>query len=85
MSKYYERNSCDKVPMIIPDVDECPVCGNALAMPAGKERMFIAGGATPGVYQQHSQNGALISAELYWTCNRCGVRWNHGQFKDGAQ
>jgi hypothetical protein len=53
-----------------PDVPNCPCCG----APTDK------GMAMPECVQEHDEFGELLYHRLTWACERCGCRWNHGQY-----
>jgi len=67
---------------VICDVDHCPVCGVAAAWSNNGERRPVSGGPTCEALCSYGDGDELIAAVLQWTCQRCGARWLHGQFRD---
>ena len=54
-----------------PDLKECACCG--IPMVAGDS-------ADPQCEQREDASGKVVAWTLYWKCQACGFRWQHGQF-----
>jgi hypothetical protein len=72
------------LPLVIPDLDACPVCGVYVASRNVDGSRYKTGMARPECQQGNDSDGNLAYAFLTWTCTRCGARWRHGQSFEGV-
>ena len=81
--KLYELrgNTMHDMPLKVPKETFCPVCGQYVVFTnKNGTRWLDANRAAPEAEYTMDAYGKLLSAELYWRCSRCGVRWMDGQF-----
>ena len=63
--------------LVIPDVDECPLCGEAWAWTDPDGRRWDREKARPAAIQIRQADGGPQCAALVWTCLRCGYQHVH--------
>ena len=76
-------NTGSDIPLKLPCVDACPVCG-AYLVTRGTNWLIRQGAFTAESLCAVDAEGRLKDAVLRWQCNRCGAKWVHGQFGGAA-
>ena len=58
-----------------PKIKECPCCGQDTD-PIQQRVLPVCGNQAAAITRD-----ALIGFDLFWQCERCGCKWQHGQFE----
>jgi ribosomal protein S27AE len=71
--------------LVIPDVDECPLCGEMwTSNDTNESQRWDRERARPAAIQVRQADGGPLSAALVWTCGRCGYQHVHQDGQRGS-
>jgi hypothetical protein len=70
--------------LVIPDVDECPLCGEMWTGTGMNGNRWDWERARPSAIQVRQADGGPLSAALVWTCLRCGYQHVHQDGQRGS-
>ena len=70
--------------LVIPDVDECPLCGYEWAWLGDNGIRYEHYHASPTAEQAFDAEGKTLRAVLTWTCGRCGYQHVHQDGRRGS-